>query len=359
MDFTILVIVGLVPAVLYLVYLTILPKPIPGIPYNAASARSVLGDTLAIKSHIAMTDGGTFTTYAVKMMRNYNTPLIQLFPQPLSKPVLILGDYQEAYEIFVRRSREFDRSHNVGNMFLGFIPKNHFLLKTNAAWKAQRRLVLASLNESFLYGVLAPAVQERVARVIELWRTKAEIARGRPWYAAHELNMIALESIMAFTLGGGPCYTATEGAIEAARGMSIQEKDAVVNSDQDQPVVFPMGKLDGLLQATLDMTATMGELRYSWMPRLKWPFVRRRQRVKNAINVKEEYIRRELAKAVDELQQSGETVARSAVDYMVEYERDLAQKEGRSPDYFSRVMIDEVLNLPIIRDFLGYMLIYK
>ncbi|CRG84843.1 hypothetical protein PISL3812_02031 [Talaromyces islandicus] len=326
MNSTVLVIVGLLPAV-YLVYLAILPKPIPGIPYNAASVRSVLGDTLAIKSHIAMTDGGTFMTYAVKMMRNCNTPLIQIFPQPLSKPVLILGDYQEAYEIFVRRSREFDRSHNVGNMFLGFIPKNHFLLRTNAAWKAQRRLVLASMNESFLYGTLAPAVQERVARVIELWRIKAEIARERPWSAAHELNMIALESIMAFTLGGGLCYTATEGAIEAVRR--------------------GMGKVDGLLQATLDMTATMGELRYSWMPRLKWPFVHRRQRVKNAVNVKEEYIRRELEKAVDQLQKGRETVARSAVDHMVAYEKNLAQKEGRLPDYFSRVMIDEITGLII------------
>lgn len=340
MDFALLVTVGLVPVVVYLFYLAILPKPIPGIPYNAASARSILGDTLSIKSHIAKTDGGTFKTYAVQMMRDYNTPLIQVFLRPFSKPILVLGDYQEAYDIFTRRSREFDRSYNVGNMFQGIIPRNHFLLRTNAAWKAQRKLVLASMNDSFLHGIFAPAIQERVNKVIKLWRIKSEIARGRSWSAAHDLNMIALEGIMAFTLGGGSCYTATEGAVDAARGM--KEKQEL---DQDELVVFPSGNIHTLLQATLDMTAIMGELRYSWMPRLEWVFVRQRRRIRNAINVKEKYIRLELANAVDKLQHSEKkVVVRSAIENMVAYEKDLAQKEERSPDYFSPVMIDEVLD---------------
>lgn len=37
-----------------------------------------------------------------------------------------------------------------------------------------------------------------------------------------------------------------------------------------------------------------------------------------------------------------ETVVRSAVDQMIVRERSLAEKEQRKPDYFSRVMFDEV-----------------
>jgi hypothetical protein len=86
----------------------------------------------------------------------------------------------------------------------------------------------------------------------------------------------------------------------------------------------------------------MGELRGSLMPRVKWELVRRRHRVKDAIKVMEDNVQRELAKAVRKLHMSAETTPRSAVEHMVAHERELARKEGREPDYFSRVMVDEV-----------------
>ncbi|KAL4767258.1 cytochrome P450 [Aspergillus nidulans var. acristatus] len=83
------------------------------------------------------------------------------------------------------------------------------------------------------------------------------------------------------------------------------------------------------------------------MPRVKWELVRRRHRVKDAIKVMEDNVQRELAKAVRKLHMSAETTPRSAVEHMVAHERELARKEGREPDYFSRVMVDEIAGFTI------------
>jgi hypothetical protein len=60
---------------LRLLYRLALPRPIPGIPYNEASARKLLGDVSGMTSHIKNADG-TFITYIMESMKTLNAPLI-------------------------------------------------------------------------------------------------------------------------------------------------------------------------------------------------------------------------------------------------------------------------------------------
>ncbi|KAL4748736.1 hypothetical protein BDW72DRAFT_214565 [Aspergillus terricola var. indicus] len=326
----------------YILYRCLLPAPIPQIPYNVLSAKSVLGDIPALLSHLSADPTHTFTTYATFLLRKLNSPLIQIFTSPICKPTLILGDYETAYSIFVHKTREFDRSPTVSYMLSGFIPQHHILRRTDEKWKAQRRLILGAMSARYIYGVLSPVIERKVATLVELWRAKCRSAKGRPWSATDDVYILALEGIMAFSFGEGSGADSLGGRVECVRGWRLQDKGA-----RDQPVAFPEGDLNEVLRATLEVTRTMGELKGSLVPRLRWEIVRRKQRIKDAIMALEKNVQRELANAVETLHANKGYMAASAVEHMVAHERDLAQKEGRRPDYFSRVMVDEITGFTI------------
>ncbi|KAL4899956.1 hypothetical protein BDW74DRAFT_183271 [Aspergillus multicolor] len=279
----------------YLLYRFLRPSPIPSIPYSPCSALSILGDIPSIHSHLAANPVNTFTTYATSLLRTLHSPLIQVFPHPFRPATLVLGDYAAAYELSVHRTREFDRSPTVGSMLSGFIPEHHILLRTDERWKAQRRLILGALSAS-VEGEKSPC-------------------GGRAWSAKEDVYLLALHGIMAFTFGAG----VLEGRADAAR----------------------------VFEATLEITKTMGQLKGSLLPSVKWEIFRRRKRLRDARMVMEENVQRELPKAVAKMHGDRNATAMSAVEHMVAHERDLAEKEGRKPDYFSRVMVDEIAGFTI------------
>ncbi|KAL5042262.1 hypothetical protein BDW71DRAFT_217112 [Aspergillus fruticulosus] len=324
----------------YLLYSFLRPSPIASIPYNnPPSALSILGDIPSLLSHLKANSTNTFTTYTTSLLRTLNSPLIQVFTNPFRPPTLILGDYAAAYDISVHRTREFDRSPTVGYMLSGFIPEHHILLRTDERWKAQRRLIMGALSARYIFGVMAPVIEERVVGLVELWREKSRLAGGRLWSAKRDVYLLALEGIVAFTFGGG------------FGGVASREKvgDLRVQSGGvgDEPVVFSEGRADAVLEATLEITKTMGELKGSLLPRVKWEIVRRSKSLRDAMIVMEENVQRELTKAVTKMHGKRKAVVMSAVEHMVAHERDLADKEGRKPDYFSRVMVDEIAGFTI------------
>lgn len=350
MDFfptsrTSLTIIGILAAlVIHQAYRFALPKPIPGIPYNEASAHKLLGDVPAMTSHMAETEGGTFITYIMKTMRSLNAPLIQVFIRPLSKPLLIMADFPEAHDLLVRRNKDFDRSHTLGDLVQGLAPDHHIHLKTEgSAWKAQRRLVQDLMTPSFLHNVAGPVIHQNVATMIDLWRAKSRIADGRPWAAGDDINQMALDAVTAFAFGEGFGHSATRPALEAVREMDPETVESVRRQGgRDEPVDFPRGRVDEALQATLDLTETVGEVQGNPWPSLTWALVTRKPKVKKAVRIKEEYIMKELRAGVERLEKSSGRVIKSAVDQMILREKSLAGKDGRAPDYFSRVMVDEV-----------------
>lgn len=90
----------------------------------------------------------------------------------MGKPWVIVADAREANDILVRRSREFDRSSFFGDMFVSLIPGAMVHMKTNATWKAQRRLVGDTMTPSFLHTVGAPRIFDDAKTLIELWKEK-------------------------------------------------------------------------------------------------------------------------------------------------------------------------------------------
>ena len=152
--------------VLGLVRQLLLPKPIPGIPYIEASARSILGDIPAMTEHIKATDG-TFVTYLRSVMERLNSPVVQVFMFPFGKPLVLLGDFAEAHDMLLRREHEFERSATLGDLLVGILPSHHVHLPTGPNWKAQRLLIRDLMTPSFLHNVAGPVLYKSTLDLVE------------------------------------------------------------------------------------------------------------------------------------------------------------------------------------------------
>ncbi|KAF2962924.1 hypothetical protein GQX73_g10651 [Xylaria multiplex] len=318
-----------------------MPKPIPGIPYNETSSHKLLGDVPAIADHMAKTEGGTFITYILKTMKSLDSPLIQVFIRPFGKSHLVLGDFPEAYDILMRR-REFDRSPTLGDLVKGLTPNLHIHLKTNDTWKNQRRLIQDLMTPSFLHNVAGPVLYQNLTTMIELWRMKSRIADGRPWKAADDVNQMALNALTAFSFGEEFEHSATKPALSAVQAMSEESIAQIKRKGLDEIVDFPKGQEGPVFRAIRELTETVGKVQGNPAPGLTWAYVTRKPRVRKAIRIKEDCIEKELKNGVRRLEETSGRVIKSAVDQMIVRERALAKKDGRAPNFFSRVMIDEI-----------------
>ncbi|KAI8932189.1 hypothetical protein NX059_011069 [Plenodomus lindquistii] len=324
-----------------------LPKPISGIPYIQSSSRQVLGDLPAMKKHIE--EGGTYITYLGSVLEKLQTPIAQIFIWPLGRPMVILGDFGEAHDLFVHREPEFERAVTLANLVKGILPSHHIHLKTDSSWKAQRMLIRDLMTPSFLHKVAAPVLHGSAERLVELWRVKARMAGERPFAANKDIYNFALDAVTAFAFGRQFEHSAVQPALDYLQGLNEdKQKDLLASGGKDDPVAFQRPALPKLLAAIIELTETVIELHGNPLPALTWAYVMRKPRVATANQLKEDYIRSQLRTAVEKLTQTDTKEeaewerSSSAVEHMVARETSLAEKADRMPDYQSRVMVDEV-----------------
>jgi len=145
---------GLIALTLYAAYRMALPKPIPGIPYNKAAAKSILGDLPALLEAKAKSGGTDALSYVCNQPLEHNTPIFQVFPKPFGKPWVLLTDFREAHDILTRRIKEFDRSKFFKDVFAGVIPYHQIRLNsTDPQFKVNRLLVRDLMTPAFLHQV--------------------------------------------------------------------------------------------------------------------------------------------------------------------------------------------------------------
>ncbi|KAK7981987.1 cytochrome P450 oxidoreductase [Apiospora saccharicola] len=141
--------------VLYVVYVRLLPRPLPRIPYHKHSAQRLFGD---------------LPDYRLGF------PMYQFIMTPLSWPLIVLEDPREVEDICLRRNREFDRAPLTSNILGTVMPHSSIVKKTGAAWRAQRKPWLGAMAPDFLRRVVGPSLHEVALELVELWRAKAAAA---------------------------------------------------------------------------------------------------------------------------------------------------------------------------------------
>ncbi|USW51632.1 Putative cytochrome P450 [Septoria linicola] len=312
-----------VALILYALYRRALPKPIPGIPHNKHAAQRLLGDApdaLAWKKKT-----GSLFLYIPELARQLNEPVFQMFMQPLGKPWVILVDPYESHDIRTRRMQEFDRSIFFEQIFSTLAPQFHVHMPTGDDWKAHRKLVSETMSTRFLHDVAAPRMWSSAIALVELWKTKAKLAAGRPWDAADDVFKGALDIVWAATFGADIGSTGAQAKFLERNG------DLQLSSDIDEVVVFPTG------EDPEDFTAIL-ELGQS----------------EEAVKRKDKMIAEQLRAAYNKLIQLQAQDKldlnkhfRSALDLIVAKEVQMASREGRAVDVTNQVIPDELFGFII------------
>jgi hypothetical protein len=137
--------VAALAGLVYIGYRALLPKPLPGIPYNAEATRTILGDIPAVMA----------TGAPVQWMREQNaklnSALVQVWVFPFGRQMLLLSDFQEAQNILLRRTKEFDRDQNTTEAFSGTISHHHAaMFSSDPRFKGNKELVRDLMTPSFL-----------------------------------------------------------------------------------------------------------------------------------------------------------------------------------------------------------------
>ncbi|KAK4243560.1 cytochrome P450 monooxygenase [Corynascus novoguineensis] len=323
-------------ACLFRLYLLALPKPIPGIPYNKDSANKLFGDGQAYLEHFK--NGGTFATYCQSVVKSLDAPLIQIFIKPFKQPLLVLADFRETQALMCRN--DFDRSDDMADMILGLMPEHHMGMKTDAVWKAQRLLIKDLMLPSWLHSVAAPEIYQHALSLVELWALKSRLADGRAFEASENLRRMTMDAVMSFCFGKRFRDTATRPDIEALKSKSL---DIIMPDDPEEPVKFPHAALSLVLKSLDTLFSLIAEIQGSPKPSWTWSYILQKPRNARALRLRDAYILAEIKYAVEQLKESrSDDTGKSAVQYMVLREKSLAEKEGREPQYLSKVMMDEV-----------------
>ncbi|ROV86829.1 hypothetical protein VMCG_10916 [Cytospora schulzeri] len=348
---------------IYLLYQWLLPKPIPGIPYNPKATRTLLGDIPDLVHEVSRTRD--LTAWLLNQIKKLDSPVVQVFIRPFGRPFVILSDFRETQDIMTKR-KEFDRSRITSDLLSGPLPNHHFILPTDKRWKAHRRLLQDLMTPAFLGKTVTPAIYDVAMDLMDLWELKTRLAPGRMFSASSDMYHTSLDAVLAFSFGktfphravlpqtvflttfGPESFSAPhDGSKIEDTNYEQQHADEDCKDGGDEPVTFPVKELHETLQATLGCAAILDSLREAPVPKLTYWWLRMRKSWKKTVATKNAYIANEIRAAVRRLYDQhhdahDEAWTQSAVDQVVAREAKLAAKEGRAPEFVTPLIMDEI-----------------
>jgi hypothetical protein len=78
----------------WLLYQWLLPKPIPGIPYNKSATKTIFGDIPDMINHLKTSK--ELADWILAPNERHNSPIVQLFIDLFGGPTVVISDYREA-----------------------------------------------------------------------------------------------------------------------------------------------------------------------------------------------------------------------------------------------------------------------
>ncbi|XDG06198.1 hypothetical protein ABKA04_005813 [Annulohypoxylon sp. FPYF3050] len=226
---------------LYVLYRQLLPKPIPGIYYNASSASSLLGDWPDLARTVGVT--GEFGPWFAAQVAKAGVPICQVFVRPFGKPWVLLTDYREAHDILTRRTApalnaDFDKSALITDSFscLGDFTAALQVTTRGERLKSSRALMQDLMAPSFLHGVMGPVVHDKSMELVRLLEAKMRLAGGRPFSVRTDLDCAALDVILYFAFAQNFDQTSLGPQMEL---LSRLTADGIAEVHIDEPVTFP------------------------------------------------------------------------------------------------------------------------
>jgi hypothetical protein len=320
---------------LYVTYLRLLPKPIPGIPYNKSATRSLFGDIPAMMSYMSRTQ--EIWPWVVEQTINHQSPIVQVFARPFSKPWVVIADHREAQDILLRRTKEFDRADFTADIFTGLIPDMHISFKSSERrFKLHRNLLKDLMTPAFLHDVAALQIYANNETFVKLWEHKARLAQGHAFRADQDIYNTSLDVIFATTFGLDVKNSNSQAQLQYIRSVEVK-----VPPSLEDPLEFPHSKTPATFEAITTLTDSLETCIKAPFPRFAHWVLRQMPYMRKARADKEKLFTDMITESVARVT-LGQQAKRSALDDVLLRETAAAKKEGRPPIYSSRVIYDEV-----------------
>ncbi|KAM0247749.1 hypothetical protein ACHAQJ_009710 [Trichoderma viride] len=276
-----------------------------------------------------------FQEWCAKQTEKLKSPLCQVFLSPFSKPLLLLADFDEARDLTLRRTEDFDRGAFVSDSF-GAFGDFHARMQTGQQFKANRRWLQDLMTPSFLNGFLAPSTYALVLRLVELWRNKTRLAGDKPFSAGADLDRVNFDIMMRLFFG----EHFGSSSLDAQIGLLSGEKSP--DTGLHGEAVFPEAAIHQTFHALHDAGRTVTQIMTSLWPKLtlRWiPWTAGYRRIQSA---KKLLVREQVPKAIARVR-SGEKSA--GIDYILSREQAAAKQEGREPDFDNEMIINEFFGI--------------
>ncbi|KLO81619.1 TRI13-cytochrome P450 [Fusarium fujikuroi] len=295
-DFTLALGFSILSA-LYLLRRWLLPKPIPGIPYNKNAVKSFMGDIPEFR------DAPNRREWWAQQPARHQSPIVQVFMRPFGAPWVFVADYFEASDICMRRLKEFDRSDVTWEQFNG----------------------VAS----------APEIHDKFSSLLKLWDRKLDLSGGRPFDIAQDIHNSALDIILSASFG----IDSGDGQI----GRQLEElKARTVSGGKDDLFEFEDVSIDEEQSCFTTLADSVGLSMRSPLPTIHHFLYRNLSpKMRRARAGRDRLRDREIAKSI-ERRESGQP-QRCALDNMLAREDAIAEKEGRKPNYRSQTIMSELM----------------
>jgi len=182
-------------------YYLLLPKPIPGIPYNRAATLTPFGDIPSIIRSISAEGNDPFFFWFAKQHTVHNSPVVQVFTRLFRKPAVFVADYREAEDVLTRRTAEFDRAEFFTDIFTGTALHGFSIMKIDATFKAQKRLSLETMTPTFLKRTALPKLYASAQELMTIWMRKIELAGESAWEAQEDVHRAVFDEIWRVMYG--------------------------------------------------------------------------------------------------------------------------------------------------------------
>ncbi|KAH0492809.1 hypothetical protein TgHK011_007740 [Trichoderma gracile] len=324
---------GITVYIAYSLYQAALPKPIPGIPYNKESAKTIWGDIPLLA------EARYRRRWAWAQPREHGAPLSQIFIFPFRTPTVVVSDYREVVDILARRSKEFDRGTRTKEC-IGFVaPAFHFTMETSdPRFKSNKKLIRDLMTPKFLNNVSAPRIYDKALALVTLWKLKSSKAHGRPFFATEDLYSATLDMICVAAFGMENAKSALQQAIA-----HVQSTNPTIPEHEDAPADFPIAPTIPELDALFDGPKMVSIAQSSPFPGISQFLALLTPEHARAHWNRKTLIMGQIDKSLQRLIQSGSDGCESALDQLLLQEMNAAKKADRLPDYYSPAIRDEIL----------------
>ncbi|KAH6605821.1 hypothetical protein Trco_004974 [Trichoderma cornu-damae] len=329
-----LFVAALVAAVLlYELYSAALPKPLPGIPYNAESAQKFLGDVPLFKK------ARYRRQWIWSQPREHRAPVSQAFLFPFRRPTVIVTDYREIVDICSRRTKEFDRGTRTKECIGVVAPKFHFTMQTaDPQFKSNKKLIRDLMSPKFLNQVSAPRTYEKATALVDLWNVKASKACGRPFSAGNDLYSATLDMICGVSFGMEDAKSALRH--ETAHALATNPTFSRVKGG---PACFPSAPAIPELEALFDIPEMVSIAQGSPFPSFSQFLALLNPRHARAHWNRKTLIMRQIDRSLQRLLLAGAEGCENALDQLLWREMNAAKEAERLPDYYSPAIRDEII----------------